>query len=125
VDPELASVVGETRGRVLEYQAYRIAPADQDAFLALMVEVRDIRGRVGAEDWQLYEDVAHADGWMEVWTVDTWTEHLREAVRMDNADRAVLAQVMALHQGEPIAPCRFISVSPHRLPAPLAREAGG
>ena len=41
--------------------------------------------------WQLYEDVAHPDGWLEVWSVESWTDHLREAARMSEADRTTLA----------------------------------
>ena len=48
--------------------------------------------------------------------MENWTDHLREATRLSGADRAVLAQAMALHIGTPIAPSRFISVAPHRLP---------
>ena len=33
--------------------------------------VRDVRGRCGAVSWQLFEDVAHPGGWMEVWSVES------------------------------------------------------
>jgi len=116
VDPELIGLVSEGRNRVMEWQRYRIASDNADAFLAAMAEVRDVRSRAGAVGWQLYEDIAHADGWVEVWTVENWTDHLREATRLSGADRAVLAQAMALHIGTPIVPSRFIAVAPHRLP---------
>ncbi len=115
VDPELIELVSEARNRVMEWQRYRISGDNSEKFLAAMAEVRDARGRAGAVGWQLYEDIAHADGWVEVWTVENWTDHLREATRLSGADRAVLAQAMALHSGEPIAPSRFIAVAPHRL----------
>jgi MFS family permease len=115
VAPELVSVVQEARSRVLESQHYRIDPAQQEAFLAIMLEVRDVRGRAGAVGWQLYEDVAHPEGWIEIWTVENWTDHLREAMRSSEADRAILARAMALNKGEPIPPTRYIAVAPHRL----------
>ena len=115
VDPELVEVVTEARGRVMEWQKYRIDPELHDVFLATMAEVRDIRGRAGAVGWQLYEDIAHADGWVEVWTVENWTDHLREATRMNAADHAVLARAMSYHRGEPIALSRYLAVAPHRL----------
>ena len=118
VAPELRQVVREARNRVLESQHYRIDPADQEAFLSVMAEVRDVRGRCGAASWQLYEDVAHAEGWLEVWTVENWTDHLREAMRMSGADRAVLARAMAFHRGDPVAPMRYLAVPPHRLVQP-------
>ena len=76
VAPELRPVLEAARGRVLKSQHYRIDPAEQEAFLSVMAEVRDVRGRAGALVWQLYEDVAHADCWLEVWSVENWTGHL-------------------------------------------------
>lgn len=111
VDPDLAPLMARARGRVLESQRYRIAAADRAAFLAAMAELRQVRGRAGAVEWQLYEDIAHADEWMEVWEVETWSDHLREASRMGEADRAALARAMALHQGAPFPPSRFLAVA--------------
>ena len=122
VAPELRPVLDAGRGRVLETQHYRIDPARNEEFLSVMAELRDVRGRSGAQVWRLYEDVAHADRWLELWTVENWTDHLRESVRMSDADRAVLARALAFHQDEPPAPARFIAVAPHRLPA--ARSNG-
>jgi quinol monooxygenase YgiN len=118
VAPELVAVVQEARNRVLEWQKYRIDPEDREAFLAVMAEVRDVRGRAGAVDWQLYEDVAHPEGWIEIWAVENWTDHLREAMRTGEDDRAALARARALHKGDPIPPARYIAVPPHRLPEP-------
>ena len=118
VAPELAAVVAEARNRILEWQKYRIDPADRDTFLAAMVEVRGARGRAGAANWQLYEDVSHPEGWIEIWTVENWTDHLREAVRTGEADRAALAKAQILHKGDPLPPARYIAVPPHRLPDP-------
>ncbi len=118
VDPDLLPLVRQARGRVLETQFYRIAAADRETFLAVMAELRHVRSRAGAIEWQLYEDIAHADGWMEVWSVENWTDHLREASRMSEEDRAVLLRAMALHRGEPFPPSRFLSVSPRRRREP-------
>jgi MFS family permease len=117
VAPELTHIINKARNRVLETQRYRIVPADQERFLSLMAEVRDVRGRAGAIGWQLYEDVAHADGWLEIWTVENWTDHLRETVRLSGADRAVLARALALHQGDKLPTSRYLAIPPHRLPA--------
>jgi MFS family permease len=117
VAPELAPLLGAARGRVLETQHYRIDPTEQDAFLSVMAEVRDVRSRTGALVWQLYEDIAHADCWLEVWSVENWTGHLRESARTSDGDRGVLARALAFHRAPPPAPSRFIAVAPHRLPA--------
>jgi MFS family permease len=117
VAPELATVLAETRARVLETQTYRISPGDREAFLAAMADVRDARGRAGAVIWQLYEDVAHAEGWIEIWAMENWTDHLREAIRMGEADRGCIAYALSFHRGEPCAPSRYIAVPPHRPPS--------
>jgi MFS family permease len=112
VDPDLVAVVPSARGHVMESQRYRIDAAQREAFLAVMAELRDVRGRAGAIAWQLYEDVAHADEWLEVWEVENWSDHLREASRMGEPDRAALARAMALHRGAPLPPSRFLAIAP-------------
>ena len=115
VAPELASTITTARNRIRESQHYRIDPARQQAFLAVMAEVRDVRGRCGALDWQLYEDVAHPEGWLEVWMVESWTDHLREAGRMSEADRTTLGRALAFNVDEPLPPSRHLAVPPYRL----------
>ena len=65
-----------------------------------MREVRHVRMRAGALVWRLYEDVAQPERWTELWAVESWTEHLREATRLDEADRAALARAAAMHRGD-------------------------
>ncbi len=102
------------RGRVLETVQYRVAPIDRDAFLDAMVEVRRVRGRAGALFWQLYEDVAHSDGWLEVWAMENWTDHMREAGRMSEEDRTALVRAAAFQRGDDRpALSRYLAVTPH------------
>ncbi len=61
-----------------------------------MNEVRHVRGRAGALFWQVYEDVAHPEGWIEVWSMESWTDHLREATRLSDDDKRVLAAHLRL-----------------------------
>ncbi len=111
---EIAPLLQLARGRVFETVQYRVAPIDRDEFLAAMVEVRRVRGRAGALFWQLYEDVAHADGWLEVWGMENWTDHLREAGRMSEEDRTALVRAASFHQGDDRpALCRYLAVIPH------------
>ena len=78
-----------------------------------MAEVRKVRGRSGAMFWQLYEDVAHPEGWMEVWSMESWTDHLREVTRLSEDDRAALARA-GVYQcgGDGPRPARYIAVDP-------------
>jgi len=118
VAPALATVLVHARERVMESQHYRIAPDSKDAFLDAMVDVRDVRGRAGAIEWHLGEDVSDPEHWVEMWWMENWTDHLREASRLSEYDRAALARAFAFQiQGEAAPQHRFLAISPHRAPA--------
>jgi MFS family permease len=117
--PELAPWLTSTRGQLLEMVRYTVSPAARQNFLEAMAEIRLVRGRCGAVMWQLYEDVAHPEGWLELWTMENWTDHLREATRLAPEDLAALA-ALAVYQPHSATPqtSRFIAVEtprPHLL----------
>jgi MFS family permease len=117
--PEFVSLLRYARGRVMEMAYYRVDIAQRNDFLRLMNEVHQVRGRTGAVFWQLYSDVAHPEHWVEVWSMESWTEHLREVVRLSDDDRRLLAEV-AVFQHEAERPTRYLAVDPHeQLPAPV------
>ena len=110
---ELTDLLHDRSGRVLELVRYRIDPAEREAFLTVMAEVRRVRLRSGALVWRLYEDVAHPERFAEIWVLESWTEHLREINRLDEADRATLARAAALHHGaESPEAARYLNVVP-------------
>jgi MFS family permease len=115
---ELVPLLRRTRGRVMETVHYQVEPSQQAAFLAAMADVRKVRGRAGAVFWQLYEDVAHPEGWMEVWSMESWTDHLREVTRLSEEDRAALARAGVFRcGGDGPRPARYIAVDPQQLPS--------
>lgn len=97
----------------METMHYRVDPAQRPGFLATMQEVRHVRGRAGARFWQLYEDVAHPEGWLELWSMESWTDHLREVGRLSEDDRAVLVRA-SIYQRDPGTrpPARYLAVDP-------------
>jgi hypothetical protein len=101
------------RGRVMETVHYRVEQQQRGEFLAAMAEVRKVRGRAGARIWELYEDVAHPEGWLEVWSMESWTDHLREVTRLSEEDRETLARA-GVYQcgGDGPRPARYIAVDP-------------
>jgi hypothetical protein len=110
---ELVPLLRHARGKVMETMHYCVPPDERGAFLATMGEVRRVRGRAGAAFWQLYEDVAHPEGWLEMWSVESWTDHLREVGRLSEDDRAVLARA-SCYQHDPSTrpPARYLAVEP-------------
>ena len=109
--PEFVPVLRSTRGRIMEIAYYRVEPQQRIAFLRLMNELHHVRGRAGAVVWQVYEDVAHPEGWVEVWLMESWTDHLREAIRLSEDDKRLLAAV-AVFQHEADRPSRYLAVDP-------------
>jgi MFS family permease len=109
---ELVALLRNARGRVMETVHYQVAPEQRSEFLTLMQEVRHIRGRAGALFWQVYEDVAHPEGWLEVWSMENWTDHLREVIRLSDDDKQLLAR-LSVFQVATERPQRYLAVDPH------------
>jgi quinol monooxygenase YgiN len=109
---EFVPLLRSARGRIMEMAYYRVEPSQRVEFLKLMAELHQVRGRAGAVFWQVYEDVAHPEGWVEVWSMESWTEHLREAIRLSEDDKRLLAGV-AVFQHEALRPSRYLAVDPH------------
>lgn len=109
--PELAPLLRNARGRIMEIAYYCVQPPQRAEFLKLMAEVHHVRGRAGAVFWQLYDDVAHPEGWIEVWSMESWTDHLREVIRLSDDDRCLLAAASAFQQ-DASRPSRYLAVDP-------------
>lgn len=114
---ELAPILVHDRRRILETIRYQVAAAQREEFLAVMAEIRGVRRRAGAISWGLYEDIAHPDGFLEAWAVESWTDHLREQTRQSGEDRGVLARSAAF-QAPDYLPVRMLAVDPGRGTSP-------
>jgi hypothetical protein len=109
--PEFVPVLRSTRGRVMEMAYYRVESGRREEFLKLMNELHHVRGRAGAMFWQCYEDVSHPEEWVEMWTMESWTDHLREAIRLSEDDKRLLSTV-AVFQRDAERPSRYLAVDP-------------
>ena len=88
-------------GPVLVVKRYRVAPENQEAFLAAMQAVGASRRRTGATRWEVYREGAQADGFAEVFAIRSWDEHLRQhSDRLTGADRVFEERALALTLGE-------------------------
>jgi hypothetical protein len=86
-------------GPVLVVVEYHIDPAQAADFARAMQEVRLERLRDGAMRWDLFQDPADPQRYVETVLVESWVEHLRQHERVTLADREAETRARALHIG--------------------------
>jgi quinol monooxygenase YgiN len=72
IEPEADS------GPVLVTVEWRIDPSDSEEFEEAMRPLRRARQQTGATRWGLFQDTADPALFLETFTVDTWSEHMRQ-----------------------------------------------
>jgi MFS family permease len=77
-EPRLAIDPGPESGPVLVTVEYTVAADREEAFLEVMDHLRQSRRRTGATRWGLYRDGDHTNRFLELFTVPSWEEHLRQ-----------------------------------------------
>jgi MFS family permease len=83
-------------GPILVTVEYIVTPERQPAFLEAMDHLRQSRRRTGASRWELYRDGDRPDRFIEVFSVPSWEEHLRQHEgRLTAADREVEEAALA------------------------------
>jgi MFS family permease len=105
-------------GPVMITVEYRVDPADAERFVLAMHELRRIRRRDGAHRWELYADLERPGLYLEMFVVDSWSEHLRQHGRLTVADLEVTKLTRSFHRGEGPPEVR------HMLWAPATLEPG-
>jgi MFS family permease len=114
-EPVLAGDMDQDAGPVLVTIEYHVAPEHREAFLAALARLASQRRRVGAYDWNVFEDTAHPERIIETFLSDSWVEHLREHRRVTRADRAIEEQVQRLAR-EPPRITHYIAARPRGSP---------
>lgn len=109
-DPPAARVPGGRRVVVLV--EWRVDPAVQDAFTALMRRLRRSRRRTGARDWRLYADPDRPRVFVEAWTVASWEEHVLQHVERQTEAEARISRAVRDLVGPPL---RVTHLVEHRL----------
>lgn len=87
------------QGHVAISIEYVIPRERADEFVALTLSLRHLRLRNGGRYWGMFRDIHNEEIWHEVLLIESWLQHLRMLDRMTVADKALIDQVMALHQG--------------------------
>ena len=60
-----------------------------------------IRRRDGAYRWGIYRDTEVADRYLEIFLVNSWSEHLRQHTRQTRADEEVEQRLYSYVSGQP------------------------
>jgi MFS family permease len=102
VTPELAGEPHPRTGPILVIVEYHVPVERQAGFRERMAAVGRARRRTGAKRWELYQDGADPDWFVESFLVATWEEHLRQHGERGIAhDRADLSEAVALADAPP------------------------
>ena len=89
-------------GPVVVMVAYTVTPDQQAAYLEAMEHLGRSRRRTGATRWELYRDGEQPDRFLEIFSVPSWEEHLRQHDgRLTAVDRAI--EEVALAYSDPPA----------------------
>ncbi len=77
-EPQLVLSTDHRDGLVLVRTTYTIAPDKEQQFLQVMPQLRLSRLRTGATDWALYQHGENPRQFVELFSVPSWEEHLRQ-----------------------------------------------
>lgn len=89
-------------GPVVVSIAYRVAPENQERFVAATRALELSRRRTGARNWRLYRDGEDSDRFVEQFAVRSWAEHQRQHTdRLTGADRDFQQAVLDLADETP------------------------
>ena len=83
-------------GPVLITVEFTVAPDREAAFLQAMEHLRGARLRTGATRWELYRDGERPDRFLEIFSVPSWEEHMRQHEgRLTATDRQIEEAALA------------------------------
>ncbi|TGE06164.1 MFS transporter [Hymenobacter fodinae] len=118
IEPVLALDPIPNEGPVIITTIYRVAPADQRAFLGIMEQLARIRRREGAIRVGTYADMADPTRLVEYFMVESWEEHAQQHERGVGQDEDTLKkQARQFHQGpEPPVVSHLLAL--HDTPGP-------
>jgi MFS family permease/quinol monooxygenase YgiN len=90
--PLVPSSAEESSGEVTVVIEYRVDPAHAEAFASATGLMRQIRLRDGCTSWSLVRSLEDPTLHVEIFTVGSWLEHLRQHQRVSHEDQALQAK---------------------------------
>ena len=107
--PIVSTPVTGDAGPVLVTTEYIINEQDREKFLKVIGKLSLERGRFGAYDWGIFEDLAQPGRYLETYLVDSWLEHLRQHNRVTKADRGIEDEIEVFLLKKPAATTHFLA----------------
>lgn len=95
-EPIVAAGIPGDRGPVMVTIEYRITADKQVAFREAVHRLAEQRRRDGAYQWNLMQDAADPERFIEVFLVESWIEHERQHTRVTRADADLQDEIAAL-----------------------------
>lgn len=103
-EPRLAFDPEPNGGAVLVTVEYTIAADREQAFLEAMEHLGQSRRRTGATRWELYRYADHPNRFVELFSVPSWQEHVRQHEgRMTGTDQDIEEAALAMSDPAPRA----------------------
>jgi MFS family permease/quinol monooxygenase YgiN len=100
--PVVTNTVENDAGPVMVTVEYRVDPASRESFLTALEALSRERKRDGAYAWEVFQDAADEERFLESFLLDSWLEHLRQHKRVTNADRVQEENVGRFLRSKPI-----------------------
>ncbi|WP_234842674.1 MFS transporter, partial [Sinorhizobium meliloti] len=98
--PDLALDLKPRSGPIGVKIEYSISEGNIEAFLGCMRARRHVQSRAGARNWTLQRNLQTPSVWTETFRTPTWMDFLRLNHRLTAADKELVEQLQALHDGE-------------------------
>ncbi len=98
-EPIFEIAVEPSRGPVLVTTEFLVTPENARAFVEAMKPIRMLRLREGALRWNLYQDAASPQRWVETMLLDSWNDHLRQHARVSVEAAELEAHAWKFHEG--------------------------
>lgn len=100
LEPVVHDRVDGDEGPVIIHIEYLVKDSDRNNFLKAIYELRPARLRDGAYGWGVFENTENPGRFVEQFTEESWTEHLRHHERVTKADKPLQDKVVNFHQGK-------------------------
>jgi len=117
-ETDLAVAPEPEDGPVLVMLQYDVEAERVQDFVQSIYKLRDARERDGAMRWDLWQDTAVANRFIECFIVESWAEHYRQYQRFTVSDKILEDQALSFAQVQSAKARFLVFARPHRILPP-------